>query len=95
LQIPPEFQGIPLVTPETATAAHSLGLEVHVWTINEPQEMERLCHLGVDGIMLDFPGRLREVVQRREQSKSRQLVPFTTDTQPSRLRYLPLTFRFW
>jgi len=69
LQIPPEFQGIPLVTTETVTAAHSLGLEVHVWTINEPQEMERLLDLGVDGIMSDFPGRLREVVGRRHKSR--------------------------
>jgi glycerophosphoryl diester phosphodiesterase len=69
LQIPPEFQGIPLVTTETMTAAHSLGLEVHVWTINEPQEMERLLDLGADGIMSDFPGRLREVVGRRHKSR--------------------------
>jgi glycerophosphoryl diester phosphodiesterase len=66
LQIPPEFHDVPLVTAETMTAAHALGLEVHVWTINEPQEMERLLNLGVDGIMSDFPGRLREVAQRRQ-----------------------------
>ena len=65
LQIPPEFHGVPLVTAETVTAAHALGLEIHVWTINEPQEMERLLDLGVDGIMSDFPGRLREIVRRR------------------------------
>jgi glycerophosphoryl diester phosphodiesterase len=65
LQIPPKFHEIPLVTAETVAAAHTLGLEIHVWTINDPQEMERLLDLGVDGIMSDFPGRLREVVQRR------------------------------
>ncbi|HEV8714444.1 MAG TPA: glycerophosphodiester phosphodiesterase [Candidatus Binatia bacterium] len=65
LQIPPKFHEVPLVTAETVTAAHALGLEIHVWTINEPQEMERLLDLGVDGIMSDFPGRLREVVRRR------------------------------
>ncbi|MBI3800056.1 MAG: glycerophosphodiester phosphodiesterase [Deltaproteobacteria bacterium] len=64
LQIPPKFHEIPLVTPETVAAAHTVGLEIHVWTINEPQEMARLLDLGVDGIMSDFPGRLREVVQR-------------------------------
>ncbi len=67
LQIPPEFHDVSLVTAETVAAAHALGLEVHVWTINEPQEMERLLDLGVDGIMSDFPGRLREVVQRRDE----------------------------
>jgi len=66
LQIPPEFHTIPLVTAATVGAAHALGLEVHVWTINEPQEMERLLDLRVDGIMSDFPGRLLEVAQRRQ-----------------------------
>jgi len=66
LQVPPEFHGVPLVTPEIVSAAHALGLEMHVWTINEPQEMERLLDLGVDGLMSDFPGRLQEVVQRRQ-----------------------------
>jgi glycerophosphoryl diester phosphodiesterase len=65
LQIPPEFQGIPLVTSQTVAAAHALGREVHVWTIDEPQEMDRLLDLGVDGIMSNFPARLLEVVRRR------------------------------
>jgi glycerophosphoryl diester phosphodiesterase len=65
LQIPPEYQGVPLVTAQTVAAAHALGCEVHVWTINEPQEMERLLDLGVDGLMSDFPARLLTVVQRR------------------------------
>jgi len=63
LQIPPEYRGVPLVTKETVAAAHTLGVEVHVWTINDPQEMERLLDLGVDGIMSDWPGRLRETVE--------------------------------
>jgi glycerophosphoryl diester phosphodiesterase len=36
-----------------------------VWTINEEPEMERLLALGVDGIMSDFPARLRAVVDAR------------------------------
>jgi len=66
LQIPPQFQEVPLVTAETVAAAHASGLEIHVWTINDPQEMARLLDLGVDGVMSDFPGRLREVAQRRQ-----------------------------
>jgi glycerophosphoryl diester phosphodiesterase len=56
LQIPPSYEGIELVTPATVAAAHRLGIEVHVWTINEPAEIERLLELGVDGVMSDLPG---------------------------------------
>jgi glycerophosphoryl diester phosphodiesterase len=63
IQIPPEFRGVPLVTAETVAAAHALGCEMHVWTINEPEEMRRLLGLGVDGIMSDFPDRLLAVAR--------------------------------
>jgi glycerophosphoryl diester phosphodiesterase len=56
LQIPVRFGGIELVTAESVAAAHRLGCEVHVWTINERAEIDRLLGLGVDGIMSDFPG---------------------------------------
>jgi len=62
LQIPPEFAGQPLVTPELVAHAHRYGLHVHVWTINEPDEMRRLLDLGVDGIVTDFPGRLAALI---------------------------------
>jgi len=42
-----------------------LGLEVHVWTINEEAEMERLLDLGVDALMTDFPARALDVLRRR------------------------------
>ena len=62
LQIPPEFAGRPLVTPELVAHAHRYGLHVHVWTIYEPDEMRRLLDLGVDGIVTDFPGRLAALI---------------------------------
>ena len=65
LLIPPKYQDIPLVTEQTVAAAHQLGLEIHVWTINDPQEIGSLLDLGVDGVMSDFPGRLLEVVKKR------------------------------
>jgi glycerophosphoryl diester phosphodiesterase len=43
-------------------AAHRLGLAVHVWTIEEESEMERLCGLGVDGIFTDRPTALVAVL---------------------------------
>lgn len=64
LQIPPRFGDIELVTAETVEVAHRLGLEMHVWTINDEAEMERLLALGVDGLMSDFPGVLCRVAGR-------------------------------
>ncbi len=65
LQVPPAFRDIPIVTAESVAAAHALGLEVHVWTINDEAEMERLLGLGVDAIMTDFPARGVVVLRRR------------------------------
>jgi glycerophosphoryl diester phosphodiesterase len=65
LQIPPTFAGRPLVTRALLDFAHRQGVQVHVWTINDEAEMEQLLALGVDGIMSDFPGRLRAVVDAR------------------------------
>jgi glycerophosphoryl diester phosphodiesterase len=45
--------------------AHALGLAVHVWTIDEADEIRRLLDLGVDGIMTDKPEVLRTVFQER------------------------------
>ncbi|HEX2385368.1 MAG TPA: glycerophosphodiester phosphodiesterase, partial [Candidatus Binatia bacterium] len=50
LQVPPEAEGVQLVTAQTLAAAHALGLEIFVWTINDDAEMERLLALGADGI---------------------------------------------
>ncbi|TMA78303.1 MAG: glycerophosphodiester phosphodiesterase [Deltaproteobacteria bacterium] len=62
LQIPPRFWGVELVTRETVAAAHALGAEVHVWTINDTAEMRRLLALGCDGIISDLPADARAVV---------------------------------
>jgi glycerophosphoryl diester phosphodiesterase len=53
LQIPPTRYGLALVTPSFIRMAHQKGLEVHVWTINEPADMRRLLDMGVDGIVTD------------------------------------------
>ena len=58
LQIPASFAGQPLVTPALLEHAHAQGVQVHVWTINEPAEIEILLALGVDGIVSDHPGRV-------------------------------------
>jgi glycerophosphoryl diester phosphodiesterase len=65
LQIPPSFGGVRLATREHVEAAHRFGIEVHVWTINDPGEIDAMLDLGVDGVMSDFPGRVRAAVERR------------------------------
>ncbi|WP_156759743.1 glycerophosphodiester phosphodiesterase family protein [Microbacterium karelineae] len=53
LQVP-ERQGVVAVTSRRLLdAAHRQGVEVHVWTVNEPADMRRLVDLGVDGIVTD------------------------------------------
>jgi glycerophosphoryl diester phosphodiesterase len=65
LQVPPSFGDIEIVTQESVRAAHDLGLEVHVWTINDADEIERLLDLGVDAIMTDLPAMAMDVYRRR------------------------------
>jgi glycerophosphoryl diester phosphodiesterase len=57
----------PVVTPSFIGRAHQLGLQVHVWTVNDRLTMEGLLDLGVDGIMTDETVTLREVLMRRGQ----------------------------
>jgi glycerophosphoryl diester phosphodiesterase len=65
LQIPVSVAGWRILTPRLLAAAHRLGIAVHVWTIDEPAEMNQLLDLGVDGVMSDYPDRLLEVVRTR------------------------------
>ncbi|MEU6700885.1 glycerophosphodiester phosphodiesterase family protein [Pseudonocardia sp. NPDC046786] len=65
-QVPPWFGPIPVAADRRfVAAAHASGREVHVWTVDEQAEMERLLDLGVDGLLSDRPDRLLEVLGRR------------------------------
>lgn len=58
LQVPEQFGRIRLLTPHFIAAAHSRGLAVQPWTINEHNDLQRVLALGVDGINTDYPDRL-------------------------------------
>lgn len=64
-QVPTHQGPVPLVDRRFVDFAHRQGLAVHVWTIDEEAEMDRLLDLGVDGIMTDRPSVLRRVLERR------------------------------
>lgn len=61
----PEFSGsLHVVTRGFVRGAHRRNVEVHVWTVNETADMERLLALGVDGLITDRPDRLLELLGR-------------------------------
>ncbi len=53
------------LTPALLAESHRLGLKVVVWTVNEAADIERLLKLGVDGIISDYPDRVRSAIQAR------------------------------
>ncbi|MBT2380207.1 glycerophosphodiester phosphodiesterase [Streptomyces sp. ISL-111] len=64
-QVPERQSGIPVADARFVRTAHALGLQVHVWTVNEPERMAALLDLGVDGIMTDHIETLRTVLSER------------------------------
>ncbi len=65
VQVPVRFRGIRVVDARFIGHAHRLGMQVHVWTIDDPAEMHELLDLGVDGIMTDRIEILRDVLIAR------------------------------
>lgn len=64
-QVPVRAGRITIVDERFVTAAHRRGIQIHVWTIDNADEMHRLLDLGVDGIMTDQPVVLRDVFTAR------------------------------
>lgn len=62
LQIPYEWKGRQVTTPQLIREAHRRNIAVHVWTVDEPELMRRLLAWGVDGIQTDRPDLLSMVL---------------------------------
>lgn len=67
VQVPARFGVLRVVDGRFIRYAHAAGIQVHVWTINDPAEMRDLLDRGVDGIMTDHTEVLREVLVARGQ----------------------------
>jgi glycerophosphoryl diester phosphodiesterase len=65
LQVPPGLGRIIVADERFLAAGHAAGLPVHMWTINEAPDMERLLDLGADGIMTDRLETLKTVLTKR------------------------------
>jgi glycerophosphoryl diester phosphodiesterase len=63
--VPDRVGPLRLITPKLVELAHRHGVRVHVWTIDDADEMRRLLDLGVDGIMTDRIDSLRDVMVER------------------------------
>ncbi|HLU25030.1 MAG TPA: glycerophosphodiester phosphodiesterase [Longimicrobiales bacterium] len=72
--VPEVWKGRRVVTPKLIRDFHRHGIAVQVWTVNEPEDMERLLDWGVDGIVTDRPDLLREVLLGRAERVRRGAV---------------------
>jgi glycerophosphoryl diester phosphodiesterase len=65
IQVPATAGPLPVVTRRSIALAHRLGLQVHVWTVNDATQMHHLLDLGADGLISDRADTLREVLTAR------------------------------
>jgi len=61
-QVPEFASGLRVVSAQSLAAAHGRGIDMHVWTVNTPEQMTAMLALGVDGIITDYPSRLMEMM---------------------------------
>ncbi|TYL55968.1 glycerophosphodiester phosphodiesterase [Nocardioides sp. BGMRC 2183] len=67
LQLPVRRGPLRLVTAGLLRRAHANGVQVHVWTVDDPAEMNELLDLGVDGLFTDRTDLLKDVLTERGQ----------------------------
>lgn len=64
MQVPERYRGLQVLCKDMVKLCRTHGIKLHVWTIDDPDIMDRLLHLGVDGIMTDRPDLLLETYKR-------------------------------
>lgn len=65
LQVPERHRGVRVVTRRLLDVARRTGVEVHVWTVNDPGDMRRLLEMGVDGLVTDRADTALDVLSGR------------------------------
>jgi glycerophosphoryl diester phosphodiesterase len=64
VQVPDRYGSTRVITSRFLKAAHARNMRVHVWTVNDTEQMRHLINLGVDGIMTDYPEKLLRLLKR-------------------------------
>lgn len=62
LQLPTAAEGFDLTTTNMIKSAKNRNMSLYYWTINDEQTMRELIDKGVDGIISDYPDRVRKVL---------------------------------
>ncbi len=64
LQVPEMRSGLTVLTQRLIDAAHKRNMEVHPWTIDDVEDMQRMLDMGVDGIITDRPDLMMDLLGR-------------------------------
>jgi glycerophosphoryl diester phosphodiesterase len=65
LQIPVRMGPFHLIKPKFVKNAHKWGIKIHVWTINEQDQMKELFDMGIDAIFTDNPHAIKPIIQEK------------------------------
>ena len=65
IQIPYYRRGFKVITARLIQDAHKFNKKVHAWTIDDPNQMNELIDIGIDGIMTDSPKLLKTVLAKK------------------------------
>ena len=68
-QLPSSVRGV-TVDRKLVDAVHEAGSHIHLWTVNDPDDMRRFLDLGVDGIVTDRPDLLNDVLEETNDDKA-------------------------
>lgn len=66
LQVPLRWNGLPVLNSSIVKRIQNQGLALHVWTLNEQDEIEHALDIGVDGVMTDKPRLLKQILVWRD-----------------------------